>query len=321
MTAVDQRGDAVLRGAWPATRGRPLRRLGLAALVTLVLLACGDAGAAWYVAGLVLDGPRPALTLDPRTARGLEFRTVAIPGELGDAPAWWVPPTATAVGTWVIGVHGRGANRADTLYVAPTIAAAGNPNLLISLRNDDRAPTAADGEYRLGETEWRDVAAAITFARRQGATGVVLYGWSMGGAVVMTALRRAAAADAAFIRGVILDSPVLDWNATLDLRADQHHLPGILRWSAKRLLEYRAGLSLADYDQRRYAAALRVPVLLFVDRSDRAVAAGPSVEFAAARPDLVTLVTTTGGGHQGSWNVDPAGYKAAVRAFLAAHGR
>jgi pimeloyl-ACP methyl ester carboxylesterase len=296
--------------------GRRFRRLALAALVVTVVLGGGDAGAAWYVSGLVLAGPRPAVTVDPTTARGLGFRTVAVPGELGDAPAWLVAPTATAVGTWVIGVHGRGGSRADGLYVAPAIAAAGNPNPIISLRNDDGAPRAADGEYRLGETEWRDVAAAVGYARRNGATGVVLYGWSMGGAVVMTALRRMPAADATLVRGVILDSPVLDWNATLDLRASSYPVPGILTWSTKRLIEHRAGLSLADFDQRRYAGALRVPVLLFVDRTDRAVAPGPSLDFAAARPDLVTLVTTTGGGHLGSWNVDPAGYRNAVRAFL-----
>ncbi|MGW0191984.1 hypothetical protein [Nonomuraea sp. NPDC003201] len=39
-----------------------------------------------------------------------------------------------------------------------------------------------DGTFHLGATEWREVAAAISYARGQGATGVVLYGFSMGGA-------------------------------------------------------------------------------------------------------------------------------------------
>jgi hypothetical protein len=44
----------------------------------------------------------------------------------------------------------------------------------------------------------------------------------------------------------------------------------------------------------------------------------PALEFARIRPDLVTLVQTKGGGHTGSWNVDPEQYEGAVRTFMSA---
>ena len=266
-----------------------------------------------FLDGKVFDG-------DPRSARGLDFSTVNLPDELGDFPAWYVPPTAAAArSTWIIAVHGRASDATETLRILPTLAATGAPTLAVSYRNDVGTPASPDGYYHLGDTEWHEVAAAVSYARAHGATGVVLYGWSLGGAIVMTALRRLPPADAALVRGAVLDGPVLDWYATLALQAAQRHLPGPLTWTGERMAEARAHLSLDDLNQLRYTSALRVPVLIFVDTDDTTVANGPSRAFAAARPDLVTLVTTSGGGHTLSWNVDPGSYERSVRDFLTAH--
>jgi pimeloyl-ACP methyl ester carboxylesterase len=250
---------------------------------------------------------------DPRTARGLDFENVTVKGELGDLPAWFVPGASK---TWVIAVHGLGASRTETLRALPIIAAAGLPTLAISYRNDVGAPASPDGRYHLGDTEWRDVGSAVTYAQQHGATGVVLYAWSMGGALSMTALRRLPAADAALIKGVVMDSANFDWSAILDFQGSQRGLPGFVTWTAKRFIEWRADLDLDDLDQRPYAPSLKVPVLVFVDASDRTVPNGPAVEFAGARPDLVTLVRTSGGGHTGSWNAGPDAYAAKVGPFL-----
>jgi dienelactone hydrolase len=255
---------------------------------------------------------------DPQTDRGLRFDPVTIAGELGPMPAWFVPPTGAASTVWVIAVHGRRGTLVEPLRILPTLAASGHPTLVISYRNDPNAPRSPDGYYHLGDTEWRDVEAAIGYARAHGATGVVLYGWSMGGTLTVTALRRMGAADVAFVHAAVLDSPAIDWTTVLNYQGEQRSLPGFVIWTAERLIELRGDLSLSGLDGRPYAPKLTVPTLVFLDSSDRTVPNGPTLDFVAATPPgLVTLVKTTGGDHTGSWNVDPAAYEAKVTGFLA----
>jgi len=250
---------------------------------------------------------------DPKAAFGLDFATVPVPGELGDLPAWLVPPPAAErAGIWAIAMHGRGASRHEALRVLPTVVGAGLTTLVIGYRNDLDAPASPDGYYHLGDTEWRDLAAAIGYAKENGATGVVLFGWSMGGGATLTALRRLP--DTSMVRGVVLDSPVLSWDAVIDFQAELRHLPAPITWSAKRFTEWRGGLSLARLDQD--PGELTVPALLVVDEADQLVRTDQAHAYASARPDLVTLVSTRDGGHVASWNVDPRGYEAAVATFL-----
>lgn len=254
---------------------------------------------------------------DPQSAHGMPYRDVLVPGELGGMPAWLVPPTTAPAGdTWVIAVHGRGAPRGEVLRILPTLAAAGMTTLVMTYRNDLGAPHSLGRQYHLGDTEWRDVAAGIRFARAHGARRIVLYGWSMGGATVLTAMRRLPDADAATISALVLDCPVIDWVTTLRMHARRLALPPSWSWATLRLIERRIGVRLAQLDHRKYAPALDVPVLTFLDRDDTLVATGPTTEFAAARPDLVTLVETRTAGHCRSWNLDPERYEETLAKFL-----
>jgi pimeloyl-ACP methyl ester carboxylesterase len=259
---------------------------------------------------------------DPLIDRGLHFDAVSVSGELGAMPAWFVPPTTTAASTtWVIALHGRRGDMTEPLRILPTLAASGHPTLVTSYRNDPNTPQSPDGFYHLGDTEWRDVQSAIDYAHGHGATGVILYGWSMGGTLAVTAMRRMPASEVAFVRALILDSPAIDWTNVLDFQGAQRQLPGFVTWTAERIVEWRAGLSLADLDGRPYAHQLSVPTLAFLDTDDQTVPNGPTLDFvAAARPGLATLVTTSGGDHTGSWNVNPAAYQAKVNSFLATGG-
>ncbi|TMQ90706.1 peptidase [Actinomadura soli] len=248
---------------------------------------------------------------DPKRALGLDFQDVMYPSQAGPMPAWLIPG-ASPKSTWVIGVHGRNADKAETFRVMRAVHAAGLPMMSIAYRNDVGAPPSSDGKNHLGDTEWRDVLSAMGYARAHGATGVVLYGWSMGGAMSMRTLRE----DPTLIRGVILDSPVLDWGATLDKQGDARNLPGFVTGVAKRVLEWRIGIDLSDFDQRRYAPKLRTPVLLFTAADDATVDNGAAYTFAkAAPPGMVTHIATPGG-HTESWNVDPTAYENALSAFL-----
>jgi pimeloyl-ACP methyl ester carboxylesterase len=256
------------------------------------------AGARAYTTGSVFDG-------DPRAAHGLDFRSVFVPGRLGHYPAWVVPGSDT----WAIAVHGRGASRTEALRVLPALAAAGVTTMVISYRNDLGAPAGRDGCYHLGAAEWEDLAAAAAYARDAGARRIVLYGWSMGGAIALNALRREAVPGVA---GLILDCPVVDWTATLRMQAAMRRLPAPLTWSAIRLIEQRIGTRLTDLDFRGYQPP--VPTLTFLDADDRMVATEPTREFAALAG--AQLVESTGGGHVRSWNVDPAAYEATLLGFL-----
>ncbi|TDD22743.1 peptidase [Actinomadura sp. KC06] len=248
---------------------------------------------------------------DPKRALGLDFQDVLYPSQAGPMPAWLIPGTSPK-STWVIGVHGRNADKAETFRVMRAVHALGLPMMSIAYRNDVGAPPSSDGKNHLGDAEWRDVVSAMDYARANGATGVVLYGWSMGGAMSMRTLRD----DPTFIRGVVLDSPVLDWNATLDMQGDARNLPNFVTGVAKRVLEWRIGIDLSAYDQRRYAPKLRTPVLLFTAADDATVDNRAAYTFArTAPPGMVTHVPTAGG-HTESWNVDPTAYENALSTFL-----
>jgi pimeloyl-ACP methyl ester carboxylesterase len=248
---------------------------------------------------------------EPPSAAGVPYEDVKVPSPLGDFPAWRSEGTSS---TWVIAVHGRNGNAAEALRVLPVFHRLGLPVLGISYRNDEGAPASPDGKQHLGATEWEDVAAAMSYAKTQGATDFVLYGWSMGGGIVPMTVRNLPEEP---IKGMILDSPVLDWRSPIAKGGRDMGVPGFLVSFGSWVVERRTGLSFDDLDHVQHPADFSVPVLLFVDSTDATVPVEPALEFAEARPDVVTLVQTKGGGHTGSWNVDPEQYEDAVRAFMA----
>ncbi|MEU6867850.1 hypothetical protein ABZ924_32225 [Streptomyces sp. NPDC046876] len=249
---------------------------------------------------------------DPGSALGLDHADVDIPGELGELPAWFLPG---ARDTWVIAVHGLGAGREHAMVVMPFLHRLRLPVLALAYRGDLGAPASPDGLGHLGESEWRDVDAAIRYALRYGARRVVLHGWSTGAAMALHAAERSALAGR--IGGLVLDSPVLDWHTTLRALAAARRTPSALLPLAVRAAEGRAGLRAADRTAPGAdPGALRVPVLLFHGPDDAIAPWEPSRRLAAARPDLVTLKTVRDAPHGAMWNADPEGYEEALRRFL-----
>jgi pimeloyl-ACP methyl ester carboxylesterase len=186
--------------------------------------------------------------------------------------------------------------------------------VVLRYRNDPGVPTD-DDLLRLGSAEWQEVEAAMTWAQEQGAERFVLYGWSMGGAIVMQALDRARDRDR--VDAVVLDGPVLDWIDTLHLQAQDRGLPTVLADVAAQVTEWRIGIEFDDFDWVTRADEIDVPVLAFHGPDDTYVAWEPTRDLAAARPDVVTFVQVDGAGHTRSWNADPEGYSEAVQRFLA----
>lgn len=249
---------------------------------------------------------------DPKTGLGLDFENVDVPTDLGDMPAWYLPNESS---TWVITVHGRNASPAETLRGVGIYADLGYPVLAVTYRNDEGAPEAPNGLHSLGEYESDDVAAAVDYALANGAQDVILHGWSMGGATVASAYRELD--DTAPVKGLVFDSPVMDWNSTLDMQAGDRDVIPPITWAAKRIVEFRANIDLDDLDQRNFAADFDLPVLLYVDTADETVDHTATLEFADMLDPEQTTVMETASGHTASWNEDPAAYTATLESYLA----
>ncbi|MGI5503071.1 alpha/beta hydrolase family protein [Lentzea sp. CA-135723] len=252
---------------------------------------------------------------NPKTALGLVYSDVAVPTELGDMPAWLVP--AENKGTWVINVHGRGAKREEGLRIVPQLHNAGLPVLLITYRNDEGSPASPDGLYHLGDTEWRDVEAAIRYAQSQGARDVVLYGWSMGGAIVGQTLARSGLA--ASVKAVVLDSPVTNWTQTLDLQASNRGVPTWLTPVAELVSGWRADIDFDRFDLVRNPPARKPPTLVFHGSADETVPAQSSRDLATAASGLgwpLQYVEIPGADHTSGWNVATDTYRTTLGDFL-----
>jgi hypothetical protein len=264
----------------------------------------------------------------PSASMGLPDEDAVVTSDVGALPAWVVRPepgTAVDTGAWAVLVHGRGARREETLRALPVLRRAGYTSLVPAYRNDLDAPQGPDGRYNLGLSEWRDVEAAMAYAVAHGARSIVLFGWSMGGAIVLQVLDNSPLAEC--VTGVVLDSAVLDWGAVLRHQARMNRMPGWLARvatglmgdvRARRLVGVHEPLDVARADWVRRADELRHPMLVMHSDGDDFVPVGPAVALTARRPDLVRFERWAVARHCREWNNDPDRWERAVAEFLAA---
>jgi pimeloyl-ACP methyl ester carboxylesterase len=250
---------------------------------------------------------------DPSSARGIDFREVAVPSPLGGLPAWRVDGGA---GAWVIFVHGWRSDREEALRVLPAVSSLGLTSLVMTYRNDEGAPRSPDGRIRWGETEWEDVEAAVQYALAEGAGSIVLYGYSMGGGIVLRFLEESELAPS--VKAVVLDSPALDFGALVDFQAERRHVPRFLTSLAKRFASWRFDVDWGATDHLAHAERVEAPILLFHGDDDDRAPIEVSERLAAERTDIVTLVVGRGAGHVRTWNVGPEAYETRVKGFLTA---
>ncbi len=248
---------------------------------------------------------------DPQLAHGIPFEEVTFTSELGEFPAWFVDGQRD---TWVIFVHGRGANRREALRMLPTVVERGFPSLIITYRNDVEAPASADGFYRFGQTEWKELEGAADYAFQHGADELILVGYSMGGATAVNFLFQSPLVER--VRAVILDAPMLDFGAIIDREADERGVPGLLTAVTKLIVGFRFDVDWGELNYLKRADELTVPILLFHGDDDPTAPVTTSDALAEARPDIVTYVRVADAGHVRSWNADPAAYEASVQEFL-----
>ncbi len=267
-------------------------------------------------AGFVWPTPREA---------GYVYEDVWIPVDNGLAPAWFIPPLRQTQhhNTWMITVHGRGSKRNEGLRMMGTAQRMGMPGLLVSYRNDGEAPDARDKRYGLGATEWPDIEAAILYALNNGATSVVLAGYSMGGAVSLQLVHRSSLAR--YIRGLVLIGPVIDWLDVLRHQARINRLPHPAGKLGQLLIESSWGgtitglaapVDLRQLDWVSRAADLTHPILILHSQDDDFVPIGPSEQLARKNRRLVSLIRFQEAQHTREWNVDPVRFESAVLTWL-----
>jgi len=254
---------------------------------------------------------------------GWPFENVMIHTGAGPAPAWLIP-AAEPSDQWVIQVHGRAVTRTEALRAVPVFRDAGYTSLLISYRNDGEAPTSGDGRYALGDTEWQDVDSAIEYAVSRGARGITLMGWSMGGAIVLQTATRTRHRH--LLRGIVLDSPVIDWADVVAFQGVALRLPSVVAATAMQVMGRRWGGLITGQaipiDFRRLdfvarADELQLPLLLLHSDDDGFVPVTGSRALAARRPDIVTFVPFDVARHTKLWNLDRERWNGAIGTWLA----
>lgn len=255
----------------------------------------------------------------------LRYTPELIGSSVGPCPAWLFPAGDGDV--WVIQVHGRGTTRAECLRAVPLFHSLGITSLVVSYRNDGEAPRSRTGTYTLGATEWRDVDAAVGFARRRGARRIILMGWSMGGAIALQVSLNSAHRGA--LAGLILESPVVDWRVVLRYQARVMNVPPTVSGLAIEALRHewatpitRAGgaIPFDRLDVVARAAELRHPILILHSDDDGFVPSDASHDLVVARPDLVQLEVFSVARHTKLWNYDQERWTARITTWLAQQG-
>lgn len=259
--------------------------------------------------------------LSPKDA-GLEATDVEIPTDVGLAPAWLIPGNGGPSKAWAIHIHGLGSPRAGTLRGVQVAAAAGLTSLVVSYRNDGEGPAVGNGRSELGSAEVDDVRVAVRYAIHNGADRLLLFGWSMGGAIALQL------ADDPELRGIVaglvIESPILDWVSTIGANCARAGLPEWVAqlaapWLQSRTLSSISGLEspieLRRFDWIARSREMDVPVLILSGRSDSSSPFADSSRLAVLRPDAVDLEVFDAD-HTMTWNSNCGRWQAVVSTWL-----
>lgn len=252
---------------------------------------------------------------------GLKAEDVDILTPAGPAPAWLIAPEEPGAGDWAIHIHGLGSPRAGTLRGVQVAADAGLTSLVVSYRNDGEGPKFGSGRSTLGALESDDVEVAVRFALENGARRIVLFGWSMGGAIALQLPDRPGLRE--HLAGIVLESPVLDWVETIRANCARAGMPrwvGALAvpWLNSRTLSKILGLGApvrtGQFDQVSTELRGFIPILLIHGTVDTSSPFGLAREFAQAHRSVELAVVDAD--HTLTWNHDPARWRDRITVWL-----
>jgi uncharacterized protein len=250
---------------------------------------------------------------DPKQDHNIDFEEVRLVSDAGRLQAWWIDQASD---TAVLMLHGRRRGTIqETLRALPIIVNKGYTTLVVAYRNHGQSPDSPDGFYHYGDSEWQDAEAGMKFLKEQGIEQVILYGFSMGGAVALETFEHYK--DAPEVKAMILDSPLLDPYEVFLLGAKDTGLPltGLLTKGAMMVGSWRSGIDWSGLDQRKMAQDISAPVLLFAGVADTTIPIALVDEFVSKLPD-VEYHRLEGVEHVEPWNYNPQQYASIVEAFL-----
>ena len=251
---------------------------------------------------------------------GISYEDTQVMTGVGDMPAWHVPSVSDERDAVAIVIHGHGGHKAQGLRVLPALRRSGVASLFVTFRNAHGAPKVGRGYLTLGDQEAEDVTAALRWAADAGYRRAILYGFSMGGNIALSALRPHHGTPPVPVVGVALDGPALDWRDVIRANGQRYHLPAFMARHMGRMVQFlvrqTSGQNFDAVDQLAAAPTFTVPILLFHGTRDRTIPVTQSDALAAARPDLVEYHRVEGAKHIRCWNIDPEKYEAAVEAFV-----
>ncbi|WP_424468071.1 alpha/beta hydrolase [Pseudoclavibacter helvolus] len=252
-----------------------------------------------------------------------QHRTVEIAATSGILDGWIFNERAKS-STWAVHIHGQGATLHSALRGVPACTRAGLTSLVAPYYGDRRA--AADPHRTtFGALEGRDVHAGIEFARRAGASHVVLVGWSLGAHV---ALGLAQATNLP-VRALVLIDPPLDWRGVLEhYRRRGRFIPRPLFAAALALIQApilhrAAGIPVPVPLHRNYLdlpMETSIPVLAITSDGDRDVPTMQLEHFARLNTS-VRVERFPHVPHTMEWNRDAERWDSIVAEFCVSHSR
>ena len=262
----------------------------------------------------------PDVFFEP-SAVGGRFEEVDVPTAYGAAPAWLFEAENTDV--WVIHIHGSWTDRSIMFRDVHAFSSLGFTSLVPTFRSDPEvSPPQAESSH-LGQTEWRDVESAVSYAVARGARRIILSGWSMGGTIALLTAERSAHRDR--IVGVVLVGPVTSWRKTITAGAVRAGVPAIGAGLVMCLLQappFARMLGLEepiDFDALEWVEVpnrVAVPTLVLHSYTDQEVPWEISAAFQGANPDTVTLIPLPEAHHTQEWNASPCTFSNELTAWV-----
>ena len=261
---------------------------------------------AWVRTSLFVHEENPKANLD------LNYHDVSFESELGTLTGWHIPEDTNH---WIIGIHGHRSYRTETMRFVPTFQKCGLNVLLSDYRNDENAPIDKGGYHMFGLTEWPDLESAVNFCKANGAEKIFLMGHSMGGAILMKYLLESPTAS--IISGAILESPALDLNKIIEMKAAEIPLlPRGAEYPVKKLVSRMVGLRWEDLNYLKRTEELSTPMLLIHSQADETVPVSLSEQLATQRPDIVTYLRLENALHAAAWNTDKEVVESSIGTFI-----